>query len=191
MSAYKTSSSFWTCKHRSLPGVDGGASCVDVQCGGQFCFAFIPGNLQPTSLVPLKDGFLELGNCTARAFINTAVYPDSTRRPTPTPVLVQVSPRTALVAQGAALAYLVAVGGGGGGGGETPSSSEGCEALVEAGMLAVLMRTAATKSSSSLEQAGEPRAWVACAPLCRREREQKPCGGNPCSNFPTGADVPL
>lgn len=81
----------------------------------------------------------------------------------PAPSIVQLSPRTVSVAQGAALAYLVAVGGGGAG--ETPCSSEGSEALVEAGMVIVLMRIAATKSSSSPEQVGEIRTSATRAPL--------------------------
>lgn len=71
----------------------------------------------------------------------------------PTPS-VQISPRSVSVAQGAVLAYQVAVGSGGGGGG-TSCSSEGSEALVEAGMVVVLMRVAATKSTLLSDPTGE------------------------------------
>ncbi|CAN0376609.1 unnamed protein product [Pylaiella littoralis] len=62
----------------------------------------------------------------------------------------QLSPRSSSVTQGAALAYQVAILGGDGGGGMY-SLSKGTEALVEAGLVMVLMRVAAreTKSNSS------------------------------------------
>lgn len=69
------------------------------------------------------------------------------------------------MAQGAALAYLVAVGGGGADG--APCSLEGCEALVEAGMVVVLMRVAATKSPASPEQIGEKSVGRALMCRCR------------------------
>eukprot|EP00752_Nemacystus_decipiens_P010771 g9583.t2 len=67
----------------------------------------------------------------------------------------ELSPRSVSMAKGAALAYLVAVGGAGADGAHC--SSEGSQALVEAGMVIVLMKIAVAKSPSSLEQGPSAR----------------------------------
>lgn len=86
-------------------------------------------------------------------------------RPTRAPFYPQLSPRWISVAQGAAVAYLIAAGGGIVGG--ALCSMEGSGALVEAGMVVVLKKVAATKFPASQEQNGEERTNSGRALICR------------------------
>lgn len=104
---------------------------------------------------PRKFGMILKGLLNREGKCNHARHPTS-------PDLQKLSPRSNSVTKGAALAYQVAVLGGDGGEGAS-SHARGSEALVEAGMVNVLMRVAGRKTAATWSPLGEEIGTVTVA----------------------------